>query len=81
MARERLILHIDMDAFFASVEQLCNPVLQGKAVMVCGGLDTRTVVAAATYEARKYGVHSGLSLAVARVKCPHGIFLEGDPEK
>jgi len=78
---ERIILHIDMDAFFASVEQRCNPNLLGKPVMVTGGLDSRTVVAAATYEAREYGVHSGTPLTLARLQCPEGVFLEGDPQK
>jgi DNA polymerase-4 len=70
-----------MDAFFASVEELCDPRLRGKAVMVCGNRDTRTVVAAANYEARKYGISAGTPLGLARAKCPHGVFLEGDPEK
>ncbi len=79
--KRRIIFHIDMDAFFASVEQVCDPALQGKPVMVCGGLDKRTVVAAAAYPAREYGIRSGTPLAVARVKCPDGVFIEGDPEK
>lgn len=79
--KDRTIIHIDMDAFFASVEQKVDPSLQGQPVMVCGGLKSRTVVAAASYEAREYGVHAGMSLAVARVKCPDGIFIEGDPQK
>ena len=78
---ERIILHVDMDAFFASVEELCDPSLAGKPVMVCGNRDTRTVVAAANYEARKYGVSSGMPLGIAKVKCPNGIYVEGDPEK
>ncbi|HUW33464.1 MAG TPA: DNA polymerase IV [Planctomycetota bacterium] len=79
--KDRIIIHVDMDAFFASVEQAADPSLRGKPVLVCGGLDTRTVVAAASYEARKYDVHAAMPLAVARLKCPNGVFIEGDPEK
>ena len=78
---ERIILHVDMDAFFVSVEERANPNLAGKPVMVCGDATTRTVVAAANYEARKYGISSGMPLGIAKVKCPHGIYIEGDPEK
>ena len=78
---ERVILHVDVDAFFASVEELCDPRLRGKPVMVCGHRDTRTVVAAANYEARKYGISSGTPLGIAKVRCPNGVFIVGDPEK
>ena len=81
MQTERIILHVDMDAFFASVEELCDPSLRGKPVMVTGNRDTRTVVAAANYEARKYGVKAGTPLGIAKVCCPRGVFIEGDPEK
>jgi len=71
----RKIIHIDMDAFFASVEQLDNPDLKGKALAVGGGRD-RGVVAAASYEARKFGVYSAMSGALAKKKCPQLIFVK-----
>lgn len=74
---ERLILHVDMDCFFAAVEQRDNPELQGKPVIV-GGLSSRGVVSTASYEARKYGVHSAMPMALAKRKCPQGIFLAGN---
>ena len=69
-----MILHIDMDAYFASVEKLDNPDLAGKCVIV-GGLSGRSVVSAASYEARKFGIHSAMPMYQARQKCPHGIFI------
>ena len=70
----RKIIHVDMDAFFASVEQLDNPDLFGKALAV-GGSSIRGVVSAASYEARKFGVRSAMSGALAKKKCPHLIFV------
>ncbi|MBQ6819921.1 MAG: DNA polymerase IV [Clostridium sp.] len=70
---DRLILHVDMDAFFASVEQLDNKELRGKPVIV-GGVSERGVVSTCSYEARKYGVHSAMPIFIARKLCPHGIY-------
>lgn len=70
----RKIIHIDMDAFFASVEQLDNPTLRGKPVAV-GGSSKRGVVSAASYEARKFGVRSAMSSVVAKLNCPELIFV------
>jgi DNA polymerase-4 len=72
---DRAIIHIDMDAFYASVEQRDFPEYRGKALIVGGDPDVRGVVATCSYEARQFGVHSAMPCAMARRKCPHAIFV------
>jgi len=71
----RIILHLDMDAFFANVERVLNPSLKGKSLIVGGNPEGRGVVSSASYEARKYGVHAAMPMSRAKKLCPHAVIV------
>ena len=73
----RIIFHLDLDAFFVSVERIFNPALAGKPVIVGGDPHGRGVVAACSYEARAFGLHSAMPIRTAFKLCPNGIYLHG----
>ncbi len=80
MGKLRKIIHVDMDAFFAQIEQRDNPLYKNKPLIVGGPLN-RGVVSTASYEARKYGIHSGMPISKARRQCPRGIYIPVNMEK
>src|SRR5882724_1084933 len=79
LSADRHIAHFDLDAFFVSVEQLLNPALKGRPILVGGGSD-RGVVAACSYEARAFGIHSAMPMKTAMRLCSHAVVVRGDFE-
>ena len=77
----RKIIHIDMDAFFASIEQRDRPGLRGLPVIVGGSAERRGVVSTCSYEARAFGVHSAMPMRTAQRLCPQAVYLEVDMKK
>ena len=77
----RAVAHLDMDAFFASVEERLNPRLKGKPLVVGGDIERRGVVSSANYPARAFGIRAGMPIAEARRLCPEAFFIEGNPQK
>src|SRR5260370_17322033 len=77
----RRVMHGDLDCFFAAVEELDDPTLAGRPVVVGGDPDRRGVVSTANYHARRFGIHSAMSAAVARRLCPSAVFLRPRPER
>src|SRR5579864_6615445 len=75
MPQDRTIIHIDMDAFYAAIEQRDQPALRGRAVIVGGSPDKRGVVASCSYEARQFGIHSAMPSRTAFRLCPQAVFL------
>ena len=78
---EKTIIHVDMDAFFASVEERDNPDLRGKPLIIGALPHERGVVSTCNYEARKFGIHSAMSIKEAYKRCPNGIFMHGNMSK
>ncbi len=78
---ERLIFHVDMNAFFAAVEQRFNPALRGKPIVICGNPKSRTAVAACSYEAKAFGIKNGMAVFEAKQLCPQVLLVGGNPDK